>query len=159
MKRLATVFSLAILASACQAGPEYANGEDPYVDVLHPFDPAENCLAVPGRMTDYLEERLRGGDSLSLRNPRAYRAGNFNRPFFIAAEIDGPGLEGDGQVATWSASALTPSDGFVVMAEDDLAVRFSTLEDARATEHFDRRMFTGQLPFAGDCVRAEASSD
>lgn len=150
MKRLAALLPLAVLLAACDGG----SGEDPHVDVLPPFDPAENCLAVPGRMADYLKERLRG-DSISLRNARAYRAGNFVRPFFIAAEIDGPGLEGDGQVATWSASALTPSDGFVVKAEDDFAVRFSTLEDARATDDFDREMFASHLSFAGDCVRAE----
>lgn len=155
MKRAACLLALSLLLSAC-GEEEYASGE---TDVLHQFDPAENCRAVPGRMMDYLRGTLRGGDSLSLRNPRAYRAGNFTRPFFIAAELDGPGLEGDGDVATWSATTLTPGDGFVVMAEDDLAVRFSTLEDARVAEkELDRTMFTGHLSFAGDCVRAEAGN-
>ncbi|HEX2204187.1 MAG TPA: hypothetical protein VHG91_12845 [Longimicrobium sp.] len=160
MKRLACLLvPLALLLSACEAGPEYAPGESPHVGLAPPLtDPAEHCLAVPGRMMDFLKGALRE-EGVTLRNARAYRAGNFVRPFFVAAEIDGPGMEDDGQVATWSATALTPGDGVVVMAEDDLAARFSTLPDARVTDGFDRGMFVSHLSVAGDCVRDESAAD
>lgn len=123
--------------------------------MVTPFDPAENCLAVPRQMVDYLESHLVPAGQVTLRHPRAYRPGNFVRPYYISAELDGEGLEGDGQVATWSATSLTPGDGTTVKAEEDLAAAWSDLADGRRTDDWDRSMFEGHLFVSDECVRAE----
>ena len=121
-----------------------------------PWDPAANCLAVPKHTLDYIEKALTG-EGVSLRAVRAHRPGNFARPFIIAAELDGPEMEGEGEIAIWSATGLTLSDGLEIKAEDDLAARYSSFPDARVTENYDRTMFAGHFPTAADCVRAELS--
>lgn len=119
-------------------------------------DPAAECRAVPERTVGFLRQGLNEG--VTLRIPRAWWAGNFSRAYFIAAELDGPGLEGDGHVATWSITSLTLGDGTEVMAEDDLAAQHSRFPDARVTDDFDRSMFASSLSYAGDCVRAEEAA-
>ena len=118
-------------------------------------DPAADCLAVPQRMVDYLQSHLHPAGEVTLRLPRAYWAGSFVRPYVIAAELDGEGLESGGDVATWSATSLTPGDGVEVKAEDDLASRWSDLPDGRATDAWERDLFEASLFLAGECVRAE----
>jgi hypothetical protein len=131
-----------------------ADAADSRVIDLPEADPASGCLAVPRRMLDHLEQALTG-EGKSLRLARAYRHGNFERPFYVAAEIDGPGMEGDGEIGTWSANALTLTDGTVVKAEEDVAAANSAFPDGRTTDGYDRGMFESGLALAGDCVRAE----
>jgi hypothetical protein len=112
------------------------------------------CLAVPRRMLSYLASSL--GAGVRLVDARAVRLEGFERPYAIAAELEGEGLEETGDVATWSASGLRLSDGTVVMAEDDLAAEYSTLADAREEAHDRDGAFERALSAADRCVEAEA---
>lgn len=110
------------------------------------------CLAVPRRMLSYLEQSLDAG--VRLVDARAVRVDGAGRPYAIAAELEGEGLEESGDVATWSASGLRPGDGTVVMAEDGLAAAYSTHSDARDQDRGDA--FERALAAADRCVEAEA---
>ena len=115
-------------------------------------DEEAECLAVPRRMLSYLEQSL--GAGVRLVDARAVRVEGFERPYAIAAELEGEGLEESGDVATWSASGLRPGDGTVVMAEDGLAAEYSTHSDARDQDRGDD--FERALAAADRCVEAEA---
>ncbi|HEU0052833.1 MAG TPA: hypothetical protein VFQ39_06635 [Longimicrobium sp.] len=112
--------------------------------------PAAECLAVPRRMVAHLAGGL-NGEGKTIRLALAVRGVSPERPFLIAAELDGPGLEGDGDVAVWSANSLTLGDGTRVMAEDDLAAGHSGFDDARGGGGPDADALNGAV----GCVRAE----
>jgi hypothetical protein len=51
----------------------------------------------------------------------------------IAADIQGTGLEGEGDLGVWASNALEPGQG-IVMAVDAVAQEFSDWPDADTTD-------------------------
>jgi hypothetical protein len=64
-----------------------------------------------------------------LRNGYYVESENRSGIYFVSAELDGAGLEGDGDVATWATES--PGGAGAIYALDDLARKHSGYRDAR----------------------------
>lgn len=92
-----------------------------------------------------------GGGTLDASTARAVRSADFERVYFIAAEIDGPGMEAAGEVGVWASNRLEPGAG-LVFAVDGLAHEFSDWGDGGATDARLTLESAGAREAAG-CVR------
>jgi hypothetical protein len=94
---------------------------------------AIECLPVPTALISTIESTLtvRGGGT--LRSARAVRSGSHRSAYFVSAEIDGPGMEGDGEIGTWFATNLSGGSG-IILSVPHVATAFSRLGDASKTD-------------------------
>lgn len=92
-----------------------------------------NCLRVPQALLQTIGDGLtvRAGGSLS--EGRAHRSGAHRNAYFVAAEIDGPGLEGSGDIGVWFVSGSLRDPGFI-LAVPHIATEFSEWGDASQTD-------------------------
>jgi hypothetical protein len=58
-------------------------------------------------------------DGLRVSDGRYVRSEDHDTLYFVSAELDGPGLEGKGDVATWATPSVGGAEG--IYAVDDLA--------------------------------------
>ena len=108
MMRLAA-FAL-VAAAGCSAGTGTSTTASRCDDV-----PAALVQAIAGGLT------LQGGGPLSRAS--AVRSSSFEKVWFVAAEIDGPGMEKSGNVGVWVTNDLSANG--VIGAVDGLAREFS----------------------------------
>jgi hypothetical protein len=90
---------------------------------------AARCETVTNTVLGQIAEGLTVTGGGSLRDGSAVRSGDYERVWFIAAEIDGTGIEGDGEVGVW-ASNTDPSttnvlDVHLIYAVNSVAQEFS----------------------------------
>ena len=117
---------LAIPLAACAA----SDADDPSSQAATSSTAGE-CIATPESAAS-IAEGLTVTDG-TLRNAFAVpvRGGaEFGLLFVVAAEIDGPGLEGDGEIGTWATGEL---GGGPIFAANAVAQEFSDW-DAAAEE-------------------------
>jgi len=69
----------------------------------------------------------------SLRDGWAVKSNDFNSLYFIAAEIDGPGLEGNGEIGLWATNRLEPGQG-LILSVDSFAKEFSVWPHGDTTD-------------------------
>jgi hypothetical protein len=70
---------------------------------------------VPRPLVKAIASRLTVPET--LRNAQAVRSAT-KRVWFVSAEIDGPGLAGDGQIGTWAKSGPLAPGGGVILSVD-----------------------------------------
>lgn len=75
-----------------------------------------NCEPVSPELSSHILQGLTIEGSGELRNAQAVR--HDSTWVFVSAELDGPGLEGDGQLGTWVVSASLPGSGVVYAADE-----------------------------------------
>lgn len=85
---------------------------------------ASRCEEVPADMLDAIASGLTLDGEGTLRSGAAVRSDDFEKLYFIAAEVDAPGLEAEGDVAVWASNSLQPGGG-MILAVDGLAKEFS----------------------------------
>lgn len=109
-----------LVASACAPADQ---GESSEVD----------CLDVPSHKADQIEagQTIQGGGS--LRKAEAVRSGAHRSVYFVSADLEGPGLEGPGHLATWAVTALDDRGG-LVLAVSSQAKEFSDWPDGERTD-------------------------
>ena len=93
------------------------------------------CLNVSGAKLNDIEQGLEPG--LSLRNGQAVRSDDYEQVYMIAADIQGPGLEGSDDVGVWSSNSLRANQG-LVFAVDAVAREFTNwgrLPNSSSTDH------------------------
>jgi hypothetical protein len=73
------------------------------------------CKAAPRALVNAIAARLTERET--LRNAQAVRSGT-KRVWFVSAEIDGPGLEGGGEIGTWAKTGPLASARGVILAVD-----------------------------------------
>ena len=90
--------------------------------------PGDRCESASSEFVRRLESGLEPG--LSLSHVQAVRSEHILR-WYVAADIDGPGLEGDDELGTWVASGgFGGPVGLEIYALDSRAVEFSDWDDA-----------------------------
>lgn len=94
---------------------------------------ATRCLPVATEVVKAIASGLTVTNGGTLRPARAVRSGDYERVFFVSAEIDGPGLEGDGEVGTWATNRIDSARG-LIFAVDAFAREFSDWGDGRKTD-------------------------
>ena len=73
------------------------------------------CKTAPRALVRVIAARLTEHET--LRHAQAVRSGT-KRVWFVSAEIDGPGLEGDGEIGTWAKEGPLAPAGGVILAVD-----------------------------------------
>jgi hypothetical protein len=89
------------------------------------------CQPVPAALVEGIASGLTVTGGGSLRDAAAVRSDDFESAFFISAEVDGPGIEGDGDVGTWVTNRL---EGGVIYSVDAVAREFSDWGDGGDTD-------------------------
>jgi hypothetical protein len=88
-----------------------------------------------------------------VRAAMAVRSNDYEQVYFIAAELQGAGLDGDDDIAIWATDRNPDgSDNGPIFAVDGMANQFSSWPDGRASSASLSRNDDGALE-ARDCVR------
>ena len=83
-------------------------------------------VGAQGVLSNHLTSGARLGPKV-----RAVRSGDFKHIYFVSTELGGPGLEDDGEVATWAMNRFRPSPARplpVVYSVGGMAHEFSDWE-------------------------------
>lgn len=111
---------------------------------------SSRCLNVPAALSQAIGEGItfdgpgtrsgavrtdeaKTGDG-SVRNAAAVKSNDYENAYFISADIQGPGLEGPDDVATFVTNRLSGTDFGIIMAADQVAKDFSVFPDAAKTD-------------------------
>ena len=86
----------------------------------------------------------------TLRDAQAVKSDDFENVYFIAAEIDGPGMEGNGDIGLWASNSLEPGGG-LIFAVNGLAKEFSDWGHGDTTDA-QITMFDEGADEAKECV-------
>jgi hypothetical protein len=114
-----------------------------------PTRAAGRCTAVPRPLVKTIATRLTVPET--LRNAQAVRSAT-KRVWFVSAEIDGPGLAGDGQIGTWAKSGpLAPGGGVILSVDTVFAQVLSAWRPGDAT-YADVTMEDDGARQSRDCV-------
>lgn len=92
--------------------------------------PPSRCLSVP----DVIAQRLNDGlntDGTSITNLRAVKSNDFPSAYFISGELNGPGLEDDGHIATFITNKLDYTGA--TFSADAIATEFSDWPNITST--------------------------
>lgn len=82
------------------------------------------CAAAPPAVVTALAKGLTVSGGGRLTNAKVLQTGVFQRTSVLVAEIDGPGIDGPGQVGVWSTTdRLSPRSHFI--SANSLARQFS----------------------------------
>jgi hypothetical protein len=112
----ASIVIALLLTSACS---EQAN-------TAKPSAVPSRCLAVPADLVHDIGEGLTEEGSLSLRveNAQAVKSTDYKNVYFIAVDIQGPGLEGTTDIGVWASNVLEPGKG-MILSVDAVAAEMS----------------------------------
>ena len=115
---------LLALGSACggsDGGDENAEAQE-----------SSRCEDVPHGLVEGIEKGLTV-QGTTLTNAWAVKSEVFKRLYFVSAEIDGPGIDGSGQIGTW-AKRGSLGDGGGVMSVDGYALEYSDWADGTRSD-------------------------
>ena len=93
---------------------------------------SSRCEAVSDDLLAAIGSGLDGG-GLTLREGQAVRSEEREEVWFVAADIEGPGLEGTSDIAVWATNSLEVGGG-LILSVDALAQEFSVWPDADTTD-------------------------
>jgi hypothetical protein len=93
---------------------------------------AAECRRVSRAKLAQIEAGLTVSGGGKLRRGFAVKSGDYNRLYFIAAEIDGPGIEGAGDIGLWASNRL--EEGGLTSSVNAVANEFSDWGDGRKTD-------------------------
>jgi len=85
------------------------------------------CLEVHPKLLRSIETGLTTEGKGTLRDGQAVRSKDYDKVWFVAAELDASGLEGDGDIAVWGTNedpSKGSSSGLIIRA-DGLSAEFS----------------------------------
>jgi hypothetical protein len=88
-----------------------------------------NCLTVPDVLLRDIEDGLTV-EGATLRDGAGHVAINLERSFFVAAEVDGPELEGDGDVGVWLVTGLVVLGEQTIQSVPGVATLLSSFDDS-----------------------------
>lgn len=95
-------------------------------------EPESDCERAPRALVDQISVGLTVTGGGTLRAVRAVRSSDFERAYFVSAEIQGDGLEGDDEIATWATNRLDGTG--LVYAVDGVASEFSDWGEGGQTD-------------------------
>lgn len=112
-----------------------------------------HCMAVPPAVVKAISTGLEVQGGGSLRFAQAVKSDDFESVYFVSADIQGAGLEGDDDVATWATNRLRV--GGLTFAVDSVAQEFSDWGDADKTDA-NLTMDDDGAELSRDCVESVA---
>ena len=94
----------------------------------HRVTTRDRCLSVSPSVVSWIEKGLRIDGGGSLRNVAAVKSDDFENIYFVSGDLQGAGLEGDHDIATFAINSLSysdPAEGKLVLSVDAAAKEFS----------------------------------
>ncbi len=85
---------------------------------------SEDCQPVPADLVAAIEEGFTA-KGVKLRNAYAVRSNDLENAWYISGDLQGPGLEGDDEIATWAKSGDLVVGGGLLIASNSVAKEFS----------------------------------
>jgi endonuclease YncB( thermonuclease family) len=93
------------------------------------------CENVSNYVQEALIEGLTNGTGATLRGFQAVRSNDFEEVYFVAAELEGPGLDGDDQIGVWATNDIDSYMG-IYMSVNEIAKEFSEFPDGDTTDAY-----------------------
>jgi hypothetical protein len=119
--RAALLLAAAALLAGCGGGDDESSSSSSATDPR--CEPATSALMTPlGNALKYERDRLREGHVVKSRDHEDI--------YFISAELDGPGFQHAGHVATWATTS--PGGAAAIFSVDELAKDQTTWRDGTA---------------------------
>lgn len=106
------------------------------------------CEDVPDFIVQRLEDSL-NTEGITLRNIKAVKSNDFESVYFISADLQGPGLEGENDIATFATNKLDYSG--LTFSADYVAKEFSDWPLGSTTK-FNISMSNDGAQESKDCV-------
>lgn len=116
----------ALMLAAC-GGTDAAESdnnreESPQVPAA-PTTVTGRCELVSSAVLNAIAEGLTMTGGGTLRNGYAVKSDDFSKVYMVAADIQGTGMEGDGEIGVWATNSLDGTG--LIFAVDSLAKEFS----------------------------------
>jgi hypothetical protein len=115
-------------AASATAGPS----ETPKPTATPAPTVVSRCVEVPAALIEAIASGLETGGEASLRNVFAVRSNDYSEVYFVAGDIQGPGLDGDDEIGIWATNSLEGRG--LILAADGFAQQFSVWPDADKTD-------------------------
>lgn len=132
MRCAAVIAALSLALVGCSAEEEASPPPPPETSAEEPEPEPDRCIAVPGSLLEGLATGLTVTGGGSLRDGWAVKSTAFENIYFVSAEIDGPGIESDGDIGTWTTN--DPVAGGAHFSVNTAAKEFSDWGDGGATD-------------------------
>jgi hypothetical protein len=143
----AVAICLTLMASACGGtGSEVAPTAKPATTA------SSRCHDVPRALVTAIATRLTAQET--LRNAQAVKSGELKRVWFISAEIDGPGLQGTGDIGTWAKVGPLAADGGLILSVDSVFAQELSGWPRGDTTYVDATMDDDGAEESHDCVNS-----
>jgi hypothetical protein len=110
---------------------------------------ASRCMSVPADVIARIESGLTVDGGGSLRNVKAVKSNDFESVYFISGDLQGSGLEGDNDIATFSTNQLDYSG--MTFSVDAVADEFSDWPLGSGTS-FNLRMSDDGARESRECI-------
>jgi hypothetical protein len=119
-KTLAACILAVVLVAGCGSGGGGGGGAD-----------TTRCSPAPSTLLAAISQGLTvsGG---GLGAGYVVKSNDFSKVWMVAAEINGPGMEGAGDIGVWATN--DPSGGGMIFAVDGMAKEFSDWADGSTTD-------------------------
>lgn len=111
----------------------------------------ERCVGVPDSLVAHITAKLNVEEPGSLKYAQAVKSRDKDITY-VAAEVHGPGIEGDSVIGTWAVNDFVAGTG--VYAFDDIAKRYSDWPPADEAAPALKAGDDGSRAVQG-CVRAQ----
>jgi hypothetical protein len=148
---LAGAICLLLTASACGGGGTApAVGATTATESTTGKTRSDRCEEVPRALVNTIAGRLTAQER--LRNARAVKSGDFKSVWFISAEIDGPGLDGDGEIGTWAKTGPLAVGAGRILSIDTVFAQQLSGWDAGDTTYADVTMADDGAAESRHCV-------
>lgn len=93
---------------------------------------ANKCEDVPSDVVASLQEGS-NTQGITLRNAKAVKSNDFESVYFISADLQGAGLEGNEDIATFTTNKLENGGG-ILLSVNNVAKEFFVFPDASTTD-------------------------
>jgi hypothetical protein len=115
--RLLLLAALVVAVTACSYSGE-GTGNQPQA-TGPPTTVVGRCERVSNAVLNAIAEGLTVTGSGTLRNGYAVKSKDFSKVYMVAADIQGVGMEGDGEIGVWATNSLDGTG--LILAVDGLA--------------------------------------
>jgi hypothetical protein len=122
------------LASGCGEDDDDGSGSGGGETAGQEAPASDRCDAAPKPLVDAIATGLTVQGGGTLRQAQAVKSEDFERVYFVSAEIDGAGMEGLGDIGTWAKSGPLRVGGGLILSVDPAAIEFSDWGDGGKTD-------------------------
>jgi hypothetical protein len=112
----------------------------------------ERCLDVPLGIVGAIAAGIDFTTSAEPRGAQAVKSGDFETVWFVAADLEGPGLDGEGDIGVWATNNIELAGMGTIMAVNEVAQDFTDWPDADSTDAAITMSADGAEE-ARDCVK------